>query len=555
MSRKKSIPKESVQNALQPSGTPTRIENGLTEAIMGTGSFPFNQGVPGTAQVENVGTIFRNMRYYFISNMRQILSQAYCEIGLVQTICDVPVDDAMRGGVTITSKKLDEEKIEALVTAMDENDDLGAIAQAFKWNRLFGGAGLLILTEQDPETPLNIEAIGPDSKLEFRPVDMWELFFDMQNLEGYDPVLQDDDTQSEFFSYYGEKVHRSRVILLKGIEAPSFVRPRLRGWGFSVVETLVRSLNQYLKSTDLAFEVLDEFKIDIFKMKNLINTLMSQDGTNKVRQRVQLANWQKNYQNALVMDSEDEWDHKQLSFAGLGDVMMQIRMQVASDMRMPITKLFGISAAGFNSGEDDIEVYNGMVESQVRNKSKYVILEVLKLRAQQTFGSYPDDLRIAFQPLRVMSSEQEEQVKEKKFNRLKDALEKNAITLEEFRDACNKGKLMDIMLSDDALAELEQAREEAMEAAAEGGPGESNNPESETPKAKNSRLKNSALFDRKSYEASGGDAQIDERRQEFFKHPLDVGLWRDIEEISRRAYGTVNWKFVVWTYQKRGGKF
>ena len=31
------------------------------------------------------------------------------------------------------------------------------------------------------------------------------------------------------------------------------------------------------------------------------------------------------------------------------------------NLKMPITKLFGISAAGFSSGEDDIENYNSMI--------------------------------------------------------------------------------------------------------------------------------------------------------------------------------------------------
>jgi hypothetical protein len=236
---------------------------------------------------------------------------------------------------------------------------------------------------------------------------------------------------------------------LKGITAPSFIRPRLRGWGFSVVEALIRSINQYLKATDLSFEVLDEFKLDIFKVKNLVNTLLSPNGDQEVRKRVALANWQKNYQNAMVMDSEDDYVQKQLSFAGLAEAMGQIRMQVASDMRMPLTKLFGISATGFNSGEDDIEVYNSMVESQVRNKIKYIILRVCEIKCQKLFGFIPDDLSVAFKPLRVLSAEQEETVKTQKFTRLIQAKERGEINTLEFRDACNKGNLFDITLDTD----------------------------------------------------------------------------------------------------------
>lgn len=464
------------------------ISNSFGDAIgIGGGinpvGFPNNQGFPGTATVENVGTIFKNLRWYLISNMRQVLCQAYVELGLVQTICDVPVDDALRGGVTIKTKQLEEDQIKDLETSLDRDDDLNTAGQAAKWNRLFGGAGVLILTDQDPEEPLELTDLTEDDPLEFRAVDMWELFYDKQGTEGYDPTIQEEGF--EHYSYYGERVHKSRVMRLKGLTAPSFIRPKLRGWGFSVVEALVRSLNQYLKGTDLAFEVLDEFKVDVFKIKNLVQSLMTPAGEAAIKRRVQMANWQKNYQNALTMDTEDDWDHKQLSFAGLGDAMMQIRMQVASDMRMPLTKLFGISASGFNSGEDDIEVYNAMVESQVRNKIKYTILRMIEIKCQRMFGFIPDDLAISFEPLRVMSSEQEQNIKTQKITNMTSAVQAGLLTPIEWREACNKGELLDITLDvddEDILAayEANMASDQGEEGDEEAG---ADRPDSEKPKA------------------------------------------------------------------------
>jgi len=413
--------------------------------------FPGNQGSPWTEQVSNTDTLFKNLRWYLVSNDRRMLSEAYVELGLVQTVCDVPVDDALRGGVEIKSKQMDEGQIEELLGSLDRDDDLTTAGTAAKWNRLYGGAGLIVLTDQDPAEPINVEAINKDTPLEFRAADMWELFCDKQNTEGYDPAIQ---TQNfEYYNYYGEQVHKSRVMRLKGLTAPSFIRPRLRGWGFSVVEILVRSINQYLKATDLGFEILDEFKIDVYKIKNLTETLMSPLGDQQVMKRIQLGNLQKNYQHALVMDSEDDWDHKQLSFAGLAETMAGIRMQVASDMRMPLTKLFGISAAGFNSGEDDLEVYNAMVESQVRNKLKYDILRICEIKCQKLFGFIPDDLTLKFKPLRVLSAKEEEDVKTQKFARLIQAKQAGELTTIEFRDACNKGNLFDVSLdtSEDLL--------------------------------------------------------------------------------------------------------
>lgn len=613
--------------AVTESGLPaTRVDNSnnLAEALgIGGGSqpfgFPLNQQAPWSQPVSQATPMFTNLRWYLVSNFRQMLSEAYVELGLVQAIVDLPVDDALRGGVEIKSHQLSDEQIEELQISVDRDDDLTIAGQAAKWNRLFGGAGILVLTDQDPETPLELEHIGPDTPLEFRAVDMWELFWDKQNTEGYDPAIQSEDF--EFYNYYGEQVHKSRVMRLKGITAPSFIRPRLRGWGFSVVEILVRSINQYLKATDVAYEVLDEFKVDIFKIKNLVSSLSSDVATQAIKRRVALANYQKNYQNAVTMDTEDDWDHKQLSFAGLAETMQQIRMQVASDMRMPLTKLFGISATGFNSGEDDIEVYNSMVESQVRNKIKYDVLRMLEIKCQKLFGYVPDDLSIEWKPLRVLSGEQEENVKTQKFTRLQSALQLGQISPEEFRAACNKGNLFDVMLDPDMAPSPDDVADGASE-----GENNPNNPKDgddpganrfdsrksratdtggigKTPPAPKSadvedvakapktvgakkheaksakdakeaktanalvfprrytpvelavRLLNSVEFDKAAYAADGGDAWIDPRRKPLFENPGDVDEQLWAKAKERAHAAGGGWAMVTWLYKKMGGKF
>jgi len=97
---------------------------------------------------------------------------------------------------------------------------------------------------------------------------------------------------------------------------------------------------------------------------------MNAEGTNNITKQVQLVNQLKSYLNAFVMDKEDEFDQKTMTFAGLSDMHEQNRMAIAADLKMPITKLWGVSAAGFNSGEDDIENYNSMLESEIRVKSR-----------------------------------------------------------------------------------------------------------------------------------------------------------------------------------------
>jgi phage-related protein (TIGR01555 family) len=437
----------------EPMGVFSRIYNGLFAAVFGSGSFPgLGFGGPGNQEVSQANPLFNNLRWYFVSNWRQQLSEAYCELGLLQTVVDVPVEDAYRGGHEIASKQLTPEQLSQLQDVIEREDDVGKQVQAFKWNRLFGGAGVLIITDEDPSMPL-MPATLYQKRLAFRAVDMWELYYDMQNADGYDQSIQDESY--EFYSYYGQKIHKSRVIKLQGIVAPSFLRPKLRGWGLSVCEIMVRSINQYLKGTNLIYELLDEAKIDVYGIANLTNTLLTQNGQAAVAARIQLANRQKNFQHALVMDSLDTYHQKTLTFSGLADVQKEVRYQLASDLRMPLLKLFGIGATGMNaSSEDEIEVYNGMVESSVRQRAKHIAVKMYELRCAQLFGVVPTDLSVSFQPLRLMSSDQEQKCKSAKFDRLAKALAQGAISLEEFRTACNKDDLLEIQLDPKATEGL-----------------------------------------------------------------------------------------------------
>lgn len=417
------------------------VMNGLTEAILG-----FNPNAPWecTTPLSQADTLFKNNRWYLISNMRQLLNEIYVEHGIVQTIIDVPVDDALRGGLIIKSKQMSPEEIEKVSASMDRENDVGNLGQSGKWDRLFGGAGILILTDQDPSTPLNINKIRKDSPMQFRAVDMWEIFYDMQNLAGFDAAIGDIDFQ--FYSYYGIKVHKSRILAMKGMTAPSFIRPRLRGWGFTVIESMVRSINQYLKATDLMFEVLDEFKIDVYKLKDLASTLLMADGQAQVQQRVQLTNLQKNFQNAVTLDAEDDFEQRELTFAGIQETFQGIREQIAADVRMPVTKIFGSGSKGFSSGEDDIENYNSMIESQVRSKLKNIAIKMIEIRCQKELGYVPTDITIEYKPLRMLSSVDEENVKTQKFQRVFQAASAGLMTPEEFKNACNKDNLLGIQV-------------------------------------------------------------------------------------------------------------
>jgi hypothetical protein len=113
-----------------------------------------------------------------------------------------------------------------------------------------------------------------------------------------------------------------------------------------------------------------------------------------------------------------------------------------------MTKLFGISAAGFNSGEDDIENYNSMIEGEIRSKIKFTVVDLCKIACQVKYGFIPDDLMITFKPLRVLSAEQEETVKNNKFNRVIASYQSGITDGKTTKEALNKDALLPIELEE-----------------------------------------------------------------------------------------------------------
>lgn len=410
--------------------------DGFAESVGGWG-LPFKN--PFSPQNSRLDTMFINTRWALITNFRSILSEAYAEYGIVQTLVDQPVADAFRTGYIIKSDQLDDGQKRKLYYYIEMNRVNESIMEAFNWSRLFGGAGIIINTEQNPSQPLDYSRITEDAKLEFLPADVWELYTDIPMWNPWENI---DD--AKYYNYYGQRLDRSRVLPIMGKKAPSFIRNRLRGWGMSELERVVRSINSYLKNQDLIFELLDEAKVDVYQLNGFNTAMLTAQGTRVAEKRVQTANTLKSYLNALVLDTTDKYDQKQLSFNGLSEILNQIRQGVAADLKMPLTKLFGVSAAGFNSGEDDIENYNSMIESEVRSKAKPLVITVLGVICQKLFGFVPDDMTIEFKSLRILSAEQEENMKNSKFNRLIEAVANGLATPKQFMIGCNNDNLLPI---------------------------------------------------------------------------------------------------------------
>ena len=423
------------------------LKNGLTSLATSMANeqiFPDIPAMPlgvsptlGTAPIQSANPMFYNNRYYMITNMRTLLNEMYIEHGIIQTMIDQPVEDGFRGGFKIISSELSNDEIIELEKKIEETEAVEKLIEALKWNRLFGGAGLIInVAGEDPRDDFDIEAVGEGREIEFYSADRWEL---ANNPYILTPTLTPNGQRVKDvnFNYYGIEINPSRVLILRGKPAPSLKRLQLQGWGMSELERLVSPMNKFLKNQNVIYELLDEAKLDVYSIDNYAGSIASGQ-EEAVKKRIMLTNYMKSYLNALILDAEDKFDQKQMSMAGVSEVLREARYDIASAMKMPVTKIFGMSSAGFNSGDDDIEYYNSMIERDVSTPAKNIIKTIVRLLCKATFDYIPEDIDIEFESLRIMKETEEEALRTSKYNRFRDLYINGLITKGEFYDLLNQ---------------------------------------------------------------------------------------------------------------------
>jgi len=398
------------------------------------------------SQLSTYGPIDAKNNYSLISLNRTVLTYLYSGSGIVRRAIQIPVLDGMSKGVEIVTDEADHEEIKQVEKWLRKKKFFQQIINAKTWARLYGGGGIVINSGQNPEEELNIEDLDED--IEFYAVDRWQLSTTKMIGHEVENVFMGFGNE-EYYYLYSEKVHESRVMVMKGVEAPSYIRRQLRGWGLSVCESAIRDLNNYLKTDDVLYEILDESKVDIYYIKGLANKLLTTGGTSAIQQRVQAANQIKNYLSALLLDEQDRYEQKTLTFAGLAEIKKENRIGIAGAWNMPVTKLFGISAAGFNSGEDDIENYNAMVESEIRQDIEDSIHLGYEIGFQVLFGYIPK-FDIKWPSLRIVSDKEDEEVKASKANRLL-AFYQNGLPWKNVLAQAKKDELFTIEIDEDAM--------------------------------------------------------------------------------------------------------
>jgi len=325
------------------------------------------------------------------------LEAAYRSSTWFGKIVEIPADDAVREW---RNWQTDKETINKLTIAERKLGVRGKIREAIIAARTYGGAVIYLGgLPGDPSEPVDV------NRLKAGDLKYMTVFNRFQISAG--PL--DNDPASPYFRQPREYtlntagnggqivIHASRMVRLVGRQGSV---AHSHGWGDPIWMHLRDAVTNADSGSAIIASLLIEAKTDVVRMADLMSGVGTDEYTKVLIERFQSAQLLKSVTGVMVLDKDDEWDQKQVTWTGLPDVVRLLLVILAGAADIPVTRLIGTSATGLNAtGEGDLKNYYDKVRSHQENEISPALTVLDNIIVRSALGSYPDELWYQWAPL------------------------------------------------------------------------------------------------------------------------------------------------------------
>ncbi|WP_454686849.1 anti-CBASS protein Acb1 family protein [Agrobacterium leguminum] len=324
---------------------------------------------------------------------------------------DIPALDAVRKGRDWQAEQDQIELIEA------EQNRLGfwkKLLEVLIKARLWGGATLYIGTgDNDLATPLAPERIKQGgirylTVLGRRDLAAGEI---------------DQDVMSEFYgkpAYYEVtganslvRIHPSRFSIFVGAaQADAFLNGGInQGWGDSVLEAMYAAMKNADATAANIASLVFEANVDVFSIPNFMASLADPTYSQRLLDRFMLAATAKGINRALILDADEKYDRKTISFATLPDVMQQFIQQFCGAADIPMTRFLGTAPSGLGSnGDHSMANYHDRIASTQSLEITPALYRLDECLIRSALGSRPPEIFYTWAPLEQMSEKEQAEI-------------------------------------------------------------------------------------------------------------------------------------------------
>jgi hypothetical protein len=242
------------------------------------------------------------------------------------------------------------------------------VKQGLIFGRLFGGALLIVGADDgaDVATPLREDSIRSVRYLNL--VDRRFLYARDYYSDPFSPNFGEVETY-QVTNAFGDQqntiVHESRVIRFDGAEVDILMRRQLAGWTLSVLQAPYDTMRQFDQSFQAVSNLMVDMSQAVMKIQGLVDMITSGHVT-ELQNRMKMTDMTRSSGRMVLLDAENEdFERKATPMTGIPETLdrMMMRMAAASE-GMPVTILFGRSAAGLNAtGDNDMRGWYDVIAS------------------------------------------------------------------------------------------------------------------------------------------------------------------------------------------------
>jgi len=363
-------------------GMMTRIVDGLANVLTGQGT-----------------TADRKMHRQWQERAQSAfdIETAFRASWLMRKVVRIPAQDAVRNWIEYEAERNDVDAIQAEERRLRVRR---VMREALIYGRLGGGVVIMGIKDgRDPSEPVNYASLGARSLQYLRPYSRHQF-----RIAGY--VQDPDDAEfgepAALILKAGEgrsgeiTIHRDRLLIFKG-EFSGFMTSTaasLTGadpfWGESVVHSVNDAVMNSMEAQDEIAGLIAEAKVDVFGIPDLMSMMGDPDAERRVARRLEIAQQSKSIHRAVIRDAKETWEQRQISFAGMPEVIRVYVSLVAAASDIPATRLLGQSPDGMNAtGESDRENYDNVVQDVQEDRLRPALDKLLKVLVPSALGRTP----------------------------------------------------------------------------------------------------------------------------------------------------------------------
>ncbi len=357
-------------------------------------------------------------------------------------------DGRIKNAVNIVAEKMMQNGFEvegddgSLFKAFGKLNGPAAFTEALKWTRIFGGAIIVLDVSGAGEwdTPWDPSKGGKIRELRVYPRTRVELGM-METVKMPESLYFEKYERYILRSASGTTftVHASRCLIFKSTTKVDAAFPGWldyeRFWGLSSIYEGLEDAHHFGTTVQGISHLVKECSIVKYKMSNL-EQLVAENDYKSIETRMEAIDEQKSIINGVMLGEGEDCTRENFSFAGLPEIWDRQAMSVAGSYRIPVTLLFGRSAAGMNAtGQGDDDNFNSYIAGLQQTQALPPLLQLMGILNAGLKAVYVSDgsLTINFNPLSKRDQKADAETREIQSRTDKNYMEAGVLSQEEVR--------------------------------------------------------------------------------------------------------------------------